>query len=196
MTATVETTADTTETTANPGSTVTISADDRAARLTSAGQGWNDRIAASAKNAQLSFSAKGSAQGSVSSVITAGRHTFTVDEPTPLAGDDAAPNPVEYALGALISCQIVVYRLYAHNLGLTIDSLDVSAEGDLDVQGLFGADENVRPGFSAVRVTVAIAGPDSDEAYQELQTTVDAHCPVFDIFTNPTPIDVTVTKTN
>ncbi|MCI4011348.1 OsmC family protein [Brevibacterium sp. ZH18] len=184
------------EPTTNTGSTVAISAEDRAARLASAGQAWNERIAASPKNAQLVFSAKGSAQGSVSSVIKAGKHTFTVDEPSPLAGDDAAPNPVEYALGALISCQIVVYRLYAHNLGLTIENLEVSAEGDIDVQGLFGADDTVRPGLSAVRVNVDITGPDSDEAYQELQKTVDAHCPVFDIFTNPTPIDVTVTKTN
>ena len=194
MTITAEATANTA--TAADDTTLPISSEDRAARLTLAGQRWNERIAASAKNAQLTFSASGTAKGSVSSVVTAGRHTFTVDEPTPLAGDDAAPNPVEYALGALISCQIVVYRLYAHNLGLTIDSLDVSAEGDLDVQGLFGADETVRPGFSAVRVTVAIAGPDSDAAYQELQATVDTHCPVFDIFTNPTPINVTVTKTN
>ena len=194
MTITAETTANTA--TAANDTAVPISADDRGERLTSAGQAWNERIAASPKSARLTFSATGMAKGSVSSVITAGRHTFTVDEPTPLAGDDVAPNPVEYTLGALISCQIVVYRLYAHNLGLTIDNLDVSAEGDLDVQGLFGAEETVRPGFSAVRVNVAIAGPDSDEAYQELQATVDAHCPVFDIFTNPTPIDVTVTKTN
>ncbi|MCF2572334.1 OsmC family protein [Brevibacterium sp. UCMA 11754] len=191
MTVTADSTADSTT-----GATVAISAEDRAERLTAAGHAWNERIAASAKNAELSFSAKGSAQGSVSSVITAGKHTFTVDEPTPLAGDDVAPNPVEYALGALISCQIVVYRLYAHNLGLTIENLDVSAEGDLDVQGLFGAADTVRPGFSTVRVNVEITGPDSDEAYQELQETVDAHCPVFDIFTNPTPIDVTVTKKN
>ncbi|SMY01606.1 OsmC-like protein, partial [Brevibacterium sp. Mu109] len=80
---------------------------------------------------------------------------------------------------------VVVYRLYAQNLGLTIDELDVSAEGDLDVRGLFGADETVRPGFSSVRVSVNIAGPDSNEDYQKLQETVDAHCPVFDIFTNP-----------
>lgn len=202
MTVTAETTPRATgatvvaETTTNTGAIASISAEDRAERLASAGQAWSERIASSAKNAQLSFSAQGSAQGSVSSVITAGRHTFTVDEPTPLAGDDAAPNPVEYALGALISCQIVVYRLFAQNLGLTIDTLDVNAEGHLDVQGLFGTDETVRPGFSAVRVNVEISGPDSDAAYQDLQTAVDAHCPVFDIFTNPTPIEVAVSKTN
>ncbi|WP_166974978.1 OsmC family protein [Brevibacterium atlanticum] len=176
--------------------TVPISAQDRAARLTAAGQGRGERIAASAKNAQLTFTAKGHAEGSVSSVIKAGKHTFTVDEPTPLGGDDAAPNPVEYVLGALISCQVVVYRLYAHNLGLTIDDLEITAEGDLDVQGIFGIDEDVRPGFSAVRISVKVTGPDSEEAYQELQHTVDAHCPVFDIVSQPTPIDVTVTKAN
>ncbi|MGC3022480.1 MULTISPECIES: OsmC family protein [unclassified Brevibacterium] len=171
-----------------------ITAQERAERLAAAGSAWNERLAASATNGRLKFSASGTARGSVSSVITAGQHTFAVDEPTPLAGDDAAPNPVEYALGALISCQIVVYRLYAHNLGLTIDELDVTAEGDLDVQGLFGADETVRPGFSTVRVSVNVSGPDDAEDYRRLQETVDAHCPVFDIFTNPTPIDVTVTK--
>ncbi|MGO1264917.1 MAG: OsmC family protein, partial [Brevibacterium aurantiacum] len=74
MTATAETT---TGSTTDAGSTIAISAEDRAARLSSAGQAWNDRIVASVKNAQLVFSAKGSAQGSVSSVITAGKHTFT-----------------------------------------------------------------------------------------------------------------------
>ncbi|WP_181275167.1 OsmC family protein [Brevibacterium oceani] len=186
----------TTDTTTPEATTVPISAEDRAARLTAAGQGWGERIAASAKNAQLTFTAKGRAEGSVSSVIKAGKHTFTVDEPAPLAGDDAAPNPVEYVLGALISCQVVVYRLYAHNRGLTIDDLEITAEGDLDVQGIFGIDEDVRPGFSAVRISVKVTGPDSEEAYQELQRTVDAHCPVFDIVSQPTPIDVTVTKAN
>ena len=185
-----------TATTTEFDTAVSIGDDERANRLTTAGNAWNERLAASAKNGKLTFSVAGTARGSVSSVITAGRHTFTVDEPAPLAGDDAAPSPVEYALGALISCQVVVYRLYAHNLGLTIDELDVTAEGDLDVQGLFGADETVRPGFSAVRVSVKVAGPDSEEDYRKLQETVDAHCPVFDNFTNPTPIETIVTKTN
>ena len=30
--------------------------------------------------------------------------------------------------------------------------------------------------------------------YQELREAVDAHCPVLDIFQNPTPVSVTVAK--
>lgn len=119
---------------------------------------------------------------------------FLVDEPAALAGDDVAASPVEVALGALISCQIVVYRLYAQNLGIRFDEIDVSAEADLDAHGLFGLDDSVRPGFSAVRLAVTLTGPESQERYEELRATVDRHCPVLDIFANPTPVAVTVAK--
>ena len=170
----------------------TISADERAARLTDAGTAWSNRISANVNSAQLSYTVTGVGEGSVASRITAGKHVFFVDEPAALAGDDVAASPVEYALGALISCQIVVYRLYAQNLGIRVDSISAEAEGDLDVRGLFGVDESVRPGFSAVRLTVRVTGPESDARYEDLHAAVDAHCPVLDLFANSTPVTVTL----
>ena len=73
----------------------------------------------------------GAAEGAVATVVRAGRHEFVVDEPAGLAGDDLGPSPVEFALGALLGCQTVVYRLYAKRLGITIDRLELRAEGDL-----------------------------------------------------------------
>ncbi len=162
----------------------------RAEKLNAAGNAWAERIAANTASASLTFKTSGSAVGSVATEMTAGKHSFLVDEPVGLAGDDAAASPVEYALGALISCQVVVYRLYAHQLGLKIDSLEIKAEGDLDVRGLFGIDETIRPGFAGIRLTVEVSGPETRERYEELQAAVDAHCPVFDIVANPTPITV------
>lgn len=176
-------------------STSTISIDqDRAERLTEAGTAWAKRIEADPANAKIVYAASGTAVGSVATEITSGKHTFTVDEPAALAGDDEAPSPVEYALGALIGCQVVVYRLYAQQLGLQIDDIRIEAEGDLDVRGIFGVDESVRPGFSEVRLTAHITGPESQEAYDELLATVEAHCPVQDLFANATPVKGTVRK--
>jgi uncharacterized OsmC-like protein len=169
-----------------------VSADERAARLVSAGAAWADRIGADVDSAKLSYTVSGEGQGSVASRITAGKQVFFVDEPGALAGDDIAASPVEYALGALISCQIVVYRLYAQNLGIRVDSISATAEGDLDARGLFGIDDSVRPGFSAVRLDVRVTGPESDERYAQLHAAVDAHCPVLDLFANPTPVTVTL----
>jgi len=167
---------------------------DRAARLTAAGTAWGERIAADASTAQLTYRVNGAGEGSVASQITAGKHSFLVDEPAALAGDDLAASPVEFALAALVSCQIVVYRLYAHALGIQVDDISIASEGDLDARRLFGIDESVRPGFSEVRLAVTLTGPESAERYQELRAAVDAHCPVLDLFANETPVSVTVAK--
>lgn len=167
---------------------------ERAERLTTAGTDWNTRIATDASAAQLTYRVSGVSQGSVATRITSGKHSFLIDEPAGLAGDDVAASPVEYALGALVGCQVVVYRLYAQALGITIDSLDITAEGDLDVRGLFGIDESVRPGFGDIRYAVTVTGPDTQERYDELRSVVDAHCPVGDLFANLTPVSSTITK--
>jgi putative redox protein len=169
-------------------------AGERAERLAQAGSAWARRIADNPSTAQLTYRVSGSGVGSVGTAIVAGKHTFLVDEPDALAGDDVAASPVEFALGALISCQVVVYRLYAQALGIQVDDIDVKAEGDLDARRLFGIDQSVRPGFTDVRLEVTINGPETDARYQELREVVDAHCPVFDLFANPTPVSVTVVK--
>lgn len=171
-----------------------VTAVDRADRLTAAGVAWGERIAADASAAQLSYVVHGQGQGSVATAVRAGRHEFVVDEPAALAGDDVAASPVEYALAALAGCQVVVYRLYAHALGIQVDDVDVRAEGDLDARRLFGIDESVRAGFGAVRLTITITGPESAERYDELRQAVDAHCPVLDLFANATPVTTTVQK--
>ena len=120
--------------------------------------------------------------------IKTGTHSFTVDEPSALGGADAAASPVQYALASLGSCQAITYRFWAAQLGVTLDSITVRVEGDLDLRGFFGVDDGVRPGFSGVHVEVTAAGPESEERYAELAAAVDAHCPVLDLFQNPVPV--------
>lgn len=169
---------------------------ERALRLIEAGRFWGDRITKDVANAALTYTVSGKGLGSVGTELRAGKHVFHIDEPTALAGDDAAASPVEVALGAFIACQIVVYRLYAQLLGIPIDSIEVTAEGDLDVRGLFGMDKSIRPGFSSIRLTVVIQGPETAEKYADLQQVVDQNCPILDLFANRTPITVAVISNN
>ncbi|GEK79799.1 OsmC family protein [Agrococcus baldri] len=168
-------------------SAIDVTATERAERLERAEQAWGERLAADTGSARLVFAAAGTAEGAVATRIRAGRHEWLIDEPAALGGDDAGTSPVEAALGALLACQTVVYRLYAQRLGVTIDRLELRAEGELDVRGLFGADD-VRAGFAGVEIVVEIDGPHERERFDELRRTVDAHCPVHDLFSNPTPV--------
>jgi hypothetical protein len=51
----------------------------------------------------------------------------------------------------------------------------------------------VRPGLTAVRVEVTVAGPESQQRYAELAAAVDEHCPVLDLFKNPVPVSRALT---
>jgi len=167
---------------------------EREARLDAAGADWSARIDAERASAHLAYRVDGIGEGAVATRVRAGRHEFVIDEPAALAGDDVAASPVEYALGALIGCQVVVYRLYARVLGIRVDDIRVRAEGDLDAARLLGKDPSVRPGFNRVRLHVELVGPETQERYEELREAVDANCPVLDLIANPTPVEVHVTK--
>jgi len=127
--------------------------------------------------------------------VTIGDHTVPVDEPSGLGGGGTAPNPVEYALASLGSCQAITYRVWADKLGIRLDRVRVRVDGDLDLQGFFGFDGSVRPGFHGVEVEVELEGPEDPAVYEELAEAVNDHCPVLDIFRNPVPVDSRVAVT-
>ena len=142
--------------------------------------------------AQVLVTADGTLTGVTEVEMRTGTHAFTVDEPAKLGGGGTAPNPVQYALASLGSCQAITYRFWAEHLGISLGTLTVRVEGDLDIRGFFGVHDGVRPGFSAVRVQVGITGPETPQRYQELAAAVDEHCPVLDLFRNPVPVDRTI----
>src|SRR5699024_12556415 len=95
---------------ASLGTALAGSVADRADRLTAAGAAWGGRIDARRESAHLTYTVTGRGEGAVATAIRAGRHEFAVDEPAALAGDDIAATPVEVALRALTSSQVVASR--------------------------------------------------------------------------------------
>jgi uncharacterized OsmC-like protein len=149
-------------------------------------------IEADPSNAAATFAASGRLVGPTEVSVTARGHQITVDEPAALAGADHGANPIEHVLIGLASCQAITYQFWAAKLGVELEDVAIHAEGDLDVRGFFGFDDSVRPGLGTVRIRVELTGPESSERYRELADAVDAHCPVHDVFSNPTPIERTI----
>ena len=144
-------------------------------------------IGAEPEKARIVYRTTGALTGPLRVELSARKHTIEVDEPKGIGGGDAAASPVEYALMALASCQAITYRLWATKLEIELDGLEIAVEGDLDLHGLFGLDD-VRPGFSAIRIEVTPSGPEPAR-FAELADAVDAHCPVLDLITQPVPVE-------
>jgi putative redox protein len=114
----------------------------------------------------------------------------TVDEPPNLGGTDTGPNPVEFVLAALATCQEITYRAYATALGIPLESVSVTLEGSLDLRGFFAVKDGVRAGFNDVRGVVNLKSSAPDAELAKLKDVVDAHCPVLDILRAPVPVDL------
>lgn len=134
--------------------------------------------------AQTSYQVDNHLVGATEVHVRAGNHRFVIDEPGALGGTDRAPNPIEYALASLGSCQAITYRFWSEKLGIAFDRLCIEVDGDIDFRGLLGLSEEVRPGFESVRISVRISGPASQETYERLHAEVERHCPMLDVFRN------------
>ena len=150
---------------------------------------------ASADAATVRFDVRASlATGTNTQVdITAGQHSFTIDEPPALGGQDVGANPVEHLLAALAACQVITVKVWAAKLGVTVDDVDVELSGPIDLRGFLGVDPDVRPGFGEIEVTARISGPEPAGAYDELIRKVEEHCPVLDNLTAGVPVRATIT---
>ena len=116
------------------------------------------------------------------------------DEPDVLLGSDQAANPVENVLHSLAGCLTTSLVYHAAARGITIDEVESSLEGDLDLRGFLGLSDKVRNGYEAVRVTFTIKSNASAEQLAELCAIAQQRSPVFDIVTNKVPVTVTLRK--
>jgi uncharacterized OsmC-like protein len=119
-----------------------------------------------------------------------GVQAFIADngEPEVLLGDDGAPNPVEWLLHALIGCMTTTTAYHAAAQGIVIDAIDSEIDGDLDLRGFLGLSEDVRKGYSAIRVRMRMktkAAPDRLDAITRMS-------PVFDVVSRSVPVAVSI----
>ncbi len=115
--------------------------------------------------------------------------TLDADEPTITAGQNSAPNSMEYVLHALASCLTGTLVYHAAVRGIEIESVESSYTGDMDVRGLFGLADNVRKGFNKVAVIMRV----KSEANAEELTELALYSPVYDILSKSLPVEFTLT---
>jgi putative redox protein len=142
--------------------------------------------------AQAAFHAQSRLGDGLNSSVAIRQFSVGVDEPPALGGRDTAPNPVEYILAALGSCQEITYRLYADALGIPLNGVSVRLTGTIDLRGFFNVDDVVRPGFQKIEAEVILDSSGSEADLARLKEVVDRHCPVLDILRNSTPIELSL----
>lgn len=147
-----------------------------------------DRLAAEPQRAVRSYSAHTELGTGLRCEVSTGDHSFVIDERPSIGGTHEGSSPIEAVLGVLAACQAITYRVWAAKLGVALDHVSVTVDGDIDLNGFFGLNDEARAGFTAIRVNVELRGPETHKRYRELADEADRHCPVYDLMANGVPV--------
>ncbi len=127
-----------------------------------------------------------------------GEHThaaqfiYEADHPTVLVGGDQAPAPVEFILHALASCLMGGIGNIASARGVKLYKVQAKITGDIDLRGALGLSDDVRNGFSNIRVSFDIQGDASAEKLAEIVEQSKKRSAVYDIVTGNVPVQIEV----
>jgi uncharacterized OsmC-like protein len=111
------------------------------------------------------------------------------DEPPILAGNDTGANPVEHLLNALAACVTTSMVAHAAVQGIHIEELESELEGDIDLRGFLGLDQDVPKGFTDIRVRFRVK---TDTDNMDRLKRLTGYSPVFNTLTQGTNVDIQV----
>jgi len=115
---------------------------------------------------------------------------FTNGEPPVLLGKNEGANPVEFLLHPLAGCVTTTFILHAMARGISVHALSTELEGDIDLHGLLGMNEDVPAGYREIRVKMHVEADCSAEELDDLLAFAQTHSPVCNTICRPVPVKI------
>jgi len=120
--------------------------------------------------------------------IEDGPWRLVADEMPGDGGNGLGPDPGVLGRAALGACIAMGYVMWAAVKDVPLDFVEVIVEADYDAAGLFGVDDSVPPGWSAMRYKATISSPAPEEAVRELADYADRHSSLLGSFERAVPV--------
>jgi uncharacterized OsmC-like protein len=120
------------------------------------------------------------------------RFAIDIDEPCELGGTNRFANPQEHLLAALNACVMVGYVAQCAVRGITLQSLEIETDGEIDLRGFLGIDPAVPPGYENLNYIVRIKGSGTKEEFTEIHEAVMATSPNFHNVARPVALKPTL----
>jgi uncharacterized OsmC-like protein len=120
-------------------------------------------------------------------IVSARGNHFVVDSVPPLGGPNEERNPLDLALGALATCGTFIYETAAQEMGIELNDIATTVEGEFDARGV--KDGSVNPRIQSFLVKMELSGATAEQA-EKLSEEFQARCPIYTTLSRSAPIEI------
>lgn len=124
-------------------------------------------------------------RGACTAEIEDGGWKLVADESVNDGGNGEGPDPGVFGRAALGACLAMGYAMWSAQMGVPFGDIEVDVAADYDARGMFGVDDNVPPGWGALRCAVRIESSAPESDVQRVIDYADAHSPLLFDFSQP-----------
>ncbi|MGN6378353.1 MAG: OsmC family protein [Gaiellales bacterium] len=145
------------------------------------------------QSSRITLTARGGGgDGPIACSVDLGRAVYEAQAHAGVGGAGTAACSGDLLLGALAACAQLTCQMVADAMGLEVRSIDVTVEGDLDLQGTLGINREVPVGFSEIRTRFAIDAPGAtSEELDSLRRKTERYCVVMQTLSTPPALTTT-----
>lgn len=126
----------------------------------------------------------------ISCSVDLGRTIYKAEAHKGVGGAGTGACSGDLLLGALAACAQITCQMVAAAMGIPTEGIDVTVEGDLDLQGTLGISKEAAVGFQSIRIVFDVRAPQATaEQLTALQTKTEQYCVVMQTLQHPPRIE-------
>ena len=126
----------------------------------------------------------------ISCSVDLGRAIYRAEAHKGVGGAGTGACSGDLLLGALAACAQITCQMVAAAMGIPVEGIDVTVEGDLDLQGTLGISKEAPVGFQKIRLNFEIRAPQATaEQLSALQIKTEQYCVVMQTLQHPPHIE-------
>ena len=138
-------------------------------------------------SSRITLKANGSETGTpMSCSVDIGRAVYEAEAHAGVGGTGTAACSGDLLLGALAACAQITCQMVASAMNVPTESIEATAEGDLDLACTLGISKEARVGFENVRLILKIDAPEATpEQIHSLHEKTEQYCVVMQTLKDP-----------
>ena len=141
-------------------------------------------------SSKITLTARGSqTDAPISCSVDLGRAIYNAEAHTGVGGAGTGACSGDLLLGALAACAQITCQMVAAAMGIATEKIDVTVEGDLDLQGTLGMNKEAPVGFESIRAIFDVRAPQATaDQLSALKAKTEQYCVVMQTLLKPPKI--------